>query len=186
MKPDHLLDFLTRLGYQLAPEGSDGIAVAPAEQVTDVMRRAIRENKPGLLALLRERPSAGPAPSSEPAEKPPPRRWNLCDSCRTYWRPCCPGCTVANDPHLALVHGRADVVKPRLGEVPTWLQCQACREPYPFSRDPLCRVRDPETGEAVPISPYATTTHCPWCVWQATQARRRGQTGLADRVPGNR
>jgi hypothetical protein len=132
-------------------------------------------------------PASGPVPRIEPAQDepdpephapiltkmPPPRRWNLCQVCRRLGHPNCPRCTVANDPHLAFVNGHVEKVEHQLGEHPNWLRCLACREPYPFSYDPRCRVRDPETGEPVPISPYATTTLCPWCVWNAEQARRR-------------
>jgi hypothetical protein len=111
-------------------------------------------------------PSSSAAPVAapvEPVEKPPPRRWDLCEVCWLRGHRNCPTCSVANDPHLAFVNGHIEKVEHRFGEHPKWLRCLACREPYPFSYDPRCRVRDPETEPSVPISPYATTTHCPWC-----------------------
>jgi DNA polymerase-1 len=58
MYPSELLSALVRRGLTLAAEGADSLRVSPASQLTPDLRELIRENKAGLLELLRPVPFA--------------------------------------------------------------------------------------------------------------------------------
>lgn len=54
MTAAHLLDHLAGLGFELTLGQDDALIVRPGARLTDELRQSIREQRPGLVAILRD------------------------------------------------------------------------------------------------------------------------------------
>lgn len=102
LSADHLFDILGRAGFKLELNGDD-IRISPSSRLNDSLRRAIKEKKVELLALLRARAALSTVPPLDPGPKPELpwlRKLILCFACRARGCPSCQQCTLINDPAL--------------------------------------------------------------------------------------